>query len=91
MLLKNTYEYSVNVKLVYKPKELLQEIFKPGFSRVYPNITIALRIFVSLPTSLVSSEHSFDALKHFKNYCRSTVEQDLLNGFATININYNLA
>jgi hypothetical protein len=53
----------------------------------FPQITIALRIFVTLLASLVSGEHSFSGLKRVKNNYRSTVGQDLLNGFATFSIN----
>jgi hypothetical protein len=46
----------VNFKLDCKPKELLQEILKLGHSGVFPNITIALHIFVILYASMVSGE-----------------------------------
>jgi hypothetical protein len=49
---------------------------------MFPNITIALSIFVSLPASMASGECTFSVLKQV-NYYRSTMEQDLLNGFAT--------
>jgi hypothetical protein len=52
---------------------------------VFPNITIALHILVSLPASVVSGEHSL--LKQVKNYYFSTVGQDHFNGFAMLSIN----
>jgi hypothetical protein len=45
------------VNLNYKLKELLQEVFKVGLSEVFPNITNALHILVSLPASVASGEH----------------------------------
>jgi hypothetical protein len=46
-----------------KPKELLQEIFELEQSGVFPNITIALLIFISLPASEASGERLFKVLK----------------------------
>jgi hypothetical protein len=40
---------SVNFKLDCKSHSLLQEMLELGLSRVFLNITMALRIFVSLP------------------------------------------
>jgi hypothetical protein len=51
---------------------LLQEILEFGLSGILPNITIALRIFVSLPASAASGKRTFNMLKKAKNYYRST-------------------
>jgi hypothetical protein len=56
-----------------------------------PNVTTALHIYVSLPESLASGDCTFKVLKQVKNYYRSIVIQDGLNGFATPNINCGLA
>jgi hypothetical protein len=58
---------------------------------VCPTITTALRIFVSWPASVASGERTFNVLKRVKNYHRSTMGQDRLNGFATLSINCDLA
>jgi hypothetical protein len=58
---------------------------------MFPNITIALRIFICLPALVASGERAFSVLKQVKNYCSSTMEQDLSNGFATLSINCDLA
>jgi hypothetical protein len=47
-----------HILLDCKPKELLQEILELGLSAVFPNITITLRIFVSLPAAVVSGERT---------------------------------
>ncbi|CAM4709907.1 unnamed protein product [Lepidochelys kempii] len=83
--------YSINCKLDCKPKELLQEILECGLSGVFPNITIALHIFVSLPASVASGECTFNVLKQVKNYLRSTMGQEHLNGLAMFNINGDIA
>jgi hypothetical protein len=51
-----------------KPKELLQEILELGLSEAFPNITIALLIFVSLPASVASGERTFNVLKQVNKY-----------------------
>jgi hypothetical protein len=80
-------------KLDCKPKELLQEILGPGLCGLFPNIIIAMRIFVSLPESVDLGERTFNVFKQFKNYCRSTVRQLRLNvlprSVSTMTLNYN--
>jgi hypothetical protein len=63
----------VNFKLDYKSKELLQEILELELSGVFPNITIAPRILVSLPASAASGKCAFNMLKQVKIYSRSTM------------------
>jgi hypothetical protein len=58
---------------------------------VFPNITIAMRFFVSLLALKAPGECTFNALKQAKNYYRSTTGQGPLIGFATLNINFDLA
>ncbi|EMP31428.1 Bromodomain-containing protein 8, partial [Chelonia mydas] len=83
--------YSMNFKLNCTPKELLQEMLELGLSGVFPNITLALRIFVSLPASVALGERTFNVLKQVKNYHRSTMGQEHVNGLAMLNINYDIA
>jgi hypothetical protein len=44
-----------------------------------------------LPVSVASGESTFNVLEQVKKYYRSTTGQDRLNGFATLNINCDLA
>jgi hypothetical protein len=53
---------------------------------VFLNISIALRIFISLPSSVSSCERTFNMLKQVKNYYRSIMGQYRANGFATLKI-----
>lgn len=46
---------------------------------VYPNVNIALRIYLTIPVSNCSCERSFSALKRIKNYLRSCMCEDRLN------------
>ncbi|XP_065650734.1 zinc finger MYM-type protein 1-like [Hydra vulgaris] len=83
--------YSTNFTSDCKPKELFQEILELGLSGVFPNISIALRIFISLPVSVASGERSFNVLKQVKNYHCSIMGQERLNGLAMLNINCDIA
>jgi hypothetical protein len=58
---------------------------------MFPNITIKQRVFVSLPASVSLGERTFSVLKQVKNIYRSPMGQDRLDGFATLNINRDLA
>jgi hypothetical protein len=52
----------------------------------YPNVSIAYRILLTIPITVASVERSFSKLKLLKNYLRSTMTQERLNGLATCSI-----
>ena len=84
--------YDANFKAeTPRPKELYGEIHAMGLNALFPNILTALRIFLTLPASVVSNERSFSVLKRIKNYLRSNMAQERLNGLATLNINSDKA
>jgi hypothetical protein len=56
----------------------------------YPNISIAYRIMFTVPVTVASAERSFSKLKLLKNYLRSTMTQQRLNGLATLCIEKKL-
>lgn len=56
----------------------------------FPNISIAYRILFTVPVTVASAERSFSNLKLLKNYLRSTMSQERLNGLATICIEKDL-
>jgi hypothetical protein len=70
---------------------LVQEIVELGLERLFPNVVISLRIFVSLPASLASGERILNVLNQVKNYYGLTTGQFILNGFPMININSDIA
>jgi hypothetical protein len=55
----------------------------------YPNIPIAYWIF-TMPVTIASVERSFSKLKLLKNYLRSVMSQDRLNGLANLCIEKKL-
>jgi hypothetical protein len=60
--------------------EILQFVIA---ANCYPNVSVAYRILLTIPMILSSAERSFSKLKLLKNYLRSTILQDRLNGLAT--------
>ncbi len=53
---------------------------------LYPNISVANRILLTVPVTVASAERSFSKLKLLKNYLRSTMSQEILNGLAMCSI-----
>ena len=56
----------------------------------YPNVSIAYRILLTVPVIVASAERSFSKLNLLKNYLRSTMSQDRLNGLAMCCIEKNM-
>ena len=53
---------------------------------IFPNIEIALRIYLSLMVSNCSGERSFSKLKRIKNELRNRIGQDRLNSLSIMSI-----
>jgi hypothetical protein len=51
------------------------------------NIKILLQLFATLPVTSSIPERTFSALNHLKNYLRSTMSENRLDGLAMANIN----
>jgi hypothetical protein len=52
----------------------------------YPNVSVAYRILLTVPVTVASAERSFSKLKLLKNYLRSSMSQERLNGLAMCTI-----
>jgi len=69
---------------------ILQYILENDLMSTFPNITIALRIFLTLPVSVESVEKSFSKLKKIKNYLKSIMGQERLFCLATLVIKHEI-
>lgn len=52
----------------------------------FPNISFALRTFLTLPVTVAAAERSFSKLKFFKNYLRPAIHQPRLSNLAIISL-----
>ena len=57
-----------------------------GNTASFPNLSIALRILLTMPVTVASAERSFSKLKQIKNYLRTTMSQQRLCNLAIITI-----
>nr|XP_055031053.1 zinc finger MYM-type protein 1-like [Misgurnus anguillicaudatus] len=71
---------------ISSPLEMLDHIYKENILDIYPNLSIALRLLLTLPVTVASSERSFSSLKLIKTYLRTTMSQDRLSALAVISI-----
>lgn len=86
---KNIFE--VNFDIESSPAKLQLNILEKNLIGLFPNISTALRIFLSLPASVASAERSFSVLKRVKNFNRSAMSQERLNGLSILHINSDIA
>ncbi|XP_065673948.1 uncharacterized protein LOC136090900 [Hydra vulgaris] len=68
------------------PKALINFILENHYEQSFPNLVIALRIFLILSFTVASAERSFSKLKLIKTYLRSNMSQCRLKGLAEISI-----
>lgn len=65
---------------------MLDYIYKENILDLYPNMSIALRLMLTLPVTVASSERSFSKLKLIQTYLRSTMSQERLSALAVLSI-----
>lgn len=75
---------------VSSPREMLDYIYREDLLDLYANLSIALRLLLTLPVTVASGERSFSSLKLIKTYLRSTMSQDRLSGLAMISIEHRV-
>ena len=66
--------------------ETLKLLSFPGFE----NIKVSLRILATLPVTSCECERSFSALRRLKNYNRSTMKNERLNGLALMHVHKDI-
>ena len=67
------------------PEGILKKLAGYG-SDVCPNLSTAIRILMTLASSVASCERSFSKLKLIKNYLRSTMAQNRLSSLALMSV-----
>ena len=71
-------------------RKILDYIYKQHILDIYGNLSIALRLLLTLPVTVASGGKSFSALKLIKTYLRSTMSHERLSGLALISIEHNV-
>ena len=67
------------------PKDVLKKLATYD-NDVRPNLTVAIRILITLATSIASCERRFSKLKLIESYLRSTMCQDRLNSLVMMSV-----
>jgi len=62
--------------------QVLIYICKNSLIGLFPNVTIALRILLTIPVSVASAERRFFKQTYIKNNLRSTITQERLVGLS---------
>lgn len=87
--LKQIYEANFGGKTLL-PFELLKKIKLFNLESLFPNLTVALRIFATIPATVASAERSFSVLNRIKNVLRSTMCQNRLSSLGVLAVEMDL-
>ena len=87
-LLNQTYWKSAKEEQCPKT---VQEALKKCDRVVFPNLHRLLQLLCVYPVTSSESERTFSALKRLKNYLRSTMLEDRLNGLALMYVHRNIS
>ncbi|KAG8441551.1 hypothetical protein GDO86_007070 [Hymenochirus boettgeri] len=72
------------------PRAVLEHIYKTKMSTIFSNVSVALRILLTLPV-IACGENSFSKLKQIKTQLQCTMTHERLVGLATISYEHELA
>lgn len=70
------------------PLNILNYLLSNSLVSAFPNLSTALRIYLTLPVTVGHSERSFSKLKLVKNYLRSAISQTRLTNLSIISIEH---
>lgn len=79
-----------NENVSYSLPQLCKIIKGSSLESVYPNLNIALQIYLSTPASNCSAERSFSVLRRIKNYLRTSQTKDRLSHLGVLAIESDL-
>ncbi|XP_057290939.1 52 kDa repressor of the inhibitor of the protein kinase-like [Hydractinia symbiolongicarpus] len=68
-----------------RPETIAQTLKSINLS-LFTNINVAIRILATIPITSCECERSFSSLRRLKDYCRSTMTEDRLNGLSLMYI-----
>ena len=71
-------------ELSYNASNLLSFLRKSNLEVVFPNISIALQVFLCMAVTNCSAERAFSYLKRIKNFLRSTMSEIRLDDLAIL-------
>lgn len=75
---------------IISPIDLLNKIKTLNLETLFPNLSVALRIFATIPATVASAERSFSVLNRVKNVLRSTMCQDRLSSLGVLAVETEL-
>uniref|UniRef100_A0A8C5E2H3 HAT C-terminal dimerisation domain-containing protein n=1 Tax=Gouania willdenowi TaxID=441366 RepID=A0A8C5E2H3_GOUWI len=68
------------------PVQLLQALERHGLKTTFPNVYVALWLYLFLPVSNCEDDRTFSVLKRVKNELRTTMSQTALSTFSPTNM-----
>lgn len=84
-------EFSEELKEKSTVTDIINILLSSHIASSMPELLSLCILFVTLPVTVASAERSFSKLKLIKNYLRSTMAQDRLDGLAVVAIENNEA
>jgi hypothetical protein len=88
---RNLYFLDSENKGTPLPLHMLNYILQTRLRDVFPDVEIALRIFLSTPVSTASNERTFSTMRHVKSYLRSVMSDERLSSLCLLAIEKNVA
>lgn len=76
--------FGEKINLCIKAYRLLQHLKSKKVQSLFPNVEVALRIFLSMAVTNCNEERSFSALGRMKNFSRPTLRQDKMKALALL-------
>jgi len=79
--LKTLHNISIIPEDIDSLLELLRFLHVNCLHEVFPNVSVALRVVLTIPVTVASGERSFSKLKLIKTFLRSSMKEDRMNSF----------
>lgn len=89
--LKTLHNISIIPEDIDSLLELLRFLHVNCLHEVFPNVSVALRVVLTIPVTVASGERSFSKLKLIKTFLRSSMKEDRMNSLALLSIENALA